>query len=229
MSLDTIFFDVGNTLVFPNPQETLAPLLTLGIVPTVQQFDRAERAAKRSLDEFYSRPRQADTDYNYWDAYYVHLLAELKVSNDELKRDLMARARTSANWDSVRPNTADVLRELRRKYRLAVISNADGRIVQLLERLGLAEFFETITDSGSVGYEKPDPRIFRTAISSSDAEPSRSMHVGDIYSVDYLGAVNVGMRALLLDRAGVYESDGYPRVDALEKIPGLLLWQDQPL
>lgn len=219
MALNTIFFDVGGTLVFPNPQGTLGPLFSRGIEPTAQHLNRAERAAKRALDDFYSKPRPVNTDHNYWDAYYTHLLGELGIDDDALKLDLMARARTSANWDRLQPNTANVLRELSRSYRLAVISNADGRIAQLLERLGVAEFFETITDSGKVGHEKPDPRIFAAAIGSVGADPARSLYIGDIYSVDYLGAQNSGMRALLLDRAGVYEDSPHPRVDSLELVP----------
>lgn len=219
MALDTIFFDVGGTLVFPNPQGTLGPLLDMGIRPAGPQLKRAERAAKRALDDFYSRPRAVNTDHNYWDAYYTQLLEDLRIADDVLKADLMARARTSANWDRVQPDTADVLSELSRSYRLAVISNADGHIEQLLERLGVAGFFQTITDSGRVGHEKPDPRIFAAAIASIGADPARSLYIGDIYSVDYVGAKNAGMEALLLDRAGVYEDTPHLRVDSLEKVP----------
>lgn len=226
MGLDTIFFDVGGTLVFPNPQGTLGPLFSRGIQPTAQHLNRAERAAKRALDDFYSKPRPVNTDHNYWDAYYTHLLGDLRIADDALKLELIACARTSANWDRLQPNTADILRELSRSYGLAVISNADGRIAELLERLGVAEFFQTITDSGKVGHEKPDPRIFAAAIDSVGADPSRSIYVGDIYSVDYLGARNSGMRGLLLDRAGVYEDAGYPRVASLEMVPGAVVRLD---
>lgn len=223
MAVDTIFFDVGGTLVFPNPQGTLGPLLDIGIEPSSQHLKHAERTAKRALDEFYSKPRPVNTDHNYWDAYYTALLGELGIADDALKLDLMARARTSANWDRLQPNTADILRELGRNYRLAVISNADGHIARLLERLGVANFFETITDSGQLGHEKPDPRIFAAAIASMGADPAQSLYIGDIYSVDYLGAQNSGMRALLLDRAGVYEETPHHRVDSLEMVPDAVL------
>jgi HAD superfamily hydrolase (TIGR01549 family) len=223
MAFETIFFDVGGTLVFPNPQGTLGPLLSRGVQPSVRQLNLAERAAKRVLDEFYSKPRPVNTDHNYWDAYYTHLLDEIGITDDALKLDLMARARTSANWDRLQPNTADILRKLSRSYRLAVISNADGHIAQLLDRLGVADFFETITDSGQLGHEKPDPRIFAAAIASMGADPTQSLYIGDIYSVDYLGAQNSGMRALLLDRAGVYEQTPHDRVDSLEAVPDAVL------
>lgn len=225
MPLETVFFDVGGTLVFQNPQATLGPLLDRGIEPSAQQLNRAERTAKRALDEFYSRPRPINTDYNYWDAYYTQLLGDLGITDNALKIDLMGRARTSANWDRLQPNTTETLRELSRSYRLAVISNADGRIAQLLERLGVAEFFQTITDSGKIGHEKPDPRIFAAAIDSVRADPARSIYIGDIYSVDYVGARNAGMASLLLDRAGVYDDMPYARIDSLEKVPAALLGQ----
>ena len=64
----------------------------------------------------------------------------------------------------------------------------------MLRKCGIAECFRTITDSGLVGYEKPHPEIFRQALKSMNAAPEEN-HVGDVYSVDYLGATGAGMLA----------------------------------
>ncbi len=68
-----------------------------------------------------------------------------------------------------------------------------------LQRCGIANCFRTITDSGVVGHEKPHPEIFRQALKSMNATPDESLYVGDVYSVDYLGATGAGMQAILMD------------------------------
>jgi putative hydrolase of the HAD superfamily len=92
----------------------------------------------------------------------------------------------------------------------------------VLARCGLAEGFLTITDSGVVGREKPDPVIFETALKSVAARPEESLYVGDVYSVDYLGAKRAGMQALLFDVPGAYRDRGLPRVESLEELAGMI-------
>jgi FMN phosphatase YigB (HAD superfamily) len=55
------------------------------------------------------------------------------------------------------------------------------------------------------------------------AEPEQSLYVGDVYSVDYLGATGAGMQALLFDVAGTYRELGLPRVESLEELEEELL------
>jgi FMN phosphatase YigB (HAD superfamily) len=96
-----------------------------------------------------------------------------------------------------------------------VISNADGRIEQVLSRCGVADCFESITDSGIVGVEKPRREIFAAALESMTAQADESLYVGDVYSVDYLEARAAGMQAVLLDVAGAYRDNKMARVDSL--------------
>jgi HAD superfamily hydrolase (TIGR01549 family) len=110
------------------------------------------------------------------------------------------------------------LARLRRDYRLAVISNADGRILEVLRRAGVAAYFERIIDSGQVGYEKPDRRIFQAALEAMGAAAGESLYVGDIYAVDYRGATGVGMKAVLIDPMGVYREWQVPRVESLAEL-----------
>ena len=92
----------------------------------------------------------------------------------------------------------------------------------MLRKCGIAECFRTITDSGLVGYEKPHPEIFRQALQSMNAAPEESLYVGDVYSVDYLGATGAGMSAVLMDIAGAYRDKGVPRVESLEELQAVL-------
>ena len=74
----------------------------------------------------------------------------------------------------------------------------------MLRRCGIADCFASITDSGNVGHEKPHPAVFEAALRAMKADPAESLYVGDVYSVDYVGARKVEMQAVLFDVAGTY-------------------------
>jgi putative hydrolase of the HAD superfamily len=122
----------------------------------------------------------------------------------------------------MRPGTRAALEHIARRYQIAVISNADGKIAEILGRCGIADCFRTITDSGIVGHEKPHPRIFETALASLGAQPAECVYVGDVYAVDYRGATRAGMEAVLFDVCGAYRDKGLPRVETLEELLDLL-------
>jgi putative hydrolase of the HAD superfamily len=222
-SLDVIFFDAGNTLVFPDLNRTLAPLNERGIDPTRAQLHAAERAARRRRDECAANGAARLNDEQYWQLYHSMLLASLGVDDPALRDALVACSRRSVNWEFVLPGTRTVLAELQRKYRLGVISNADGHIGELLDRVGLGGCFEVVIDSGNVGIEKPDVRIFRAALDAMKVEPAAAIYIGDVYSIDYLGAQNAGMRAMLFDVCGAYADGNLDRVESLEELRDRLL------
>ena len=215
--LTTIFFDAGNTLVFANAERTLAPLHGRGVRPQAQQLHAAERQAKAELDRANAGSGHY-TDRQYWDTYYGFLLKSLGIEDTGLHDALVTASRTSGNWDVVRPGTREILLQLARKYRLGVISNSDGGMENLLRNCGLGECFLGYTDSGRVGCEKPHPAIFRAALQQLSAQPESSLYVGDVYSVDYLGATRAGMQAMLFDVSGTYRESGLPRVESLEEL-----------
>jgi putative hydrolase of the HAD superfamily len=220
LPLKAVFFDVGNTLLFPNWSVILAPLHHRNIVLTIEQWHAIERTTKKEFDNMLERHGHAD--HSYWYLFYSHLLDELQIKDESIRDSLVGATRISANWSRPRPGTRNVLQRLARRYRLGVISNADGKIADLLARSGIADCFETITDSGLVGYEKPHPAIFEAALSSLGVPPRESLYVGDVHSVDYLGATRVGMQATLFDVAGAYREGGLPRVASLEELEARL-------
>ncbi len=102
------------------------------------------------------------------------------------------------------------------RLRLAVVSNWDERLPRLLAALGLAGAFEAVVVSAAVGFEKPHPRIFETALERLALAPSEVVHVGDHEIEDVEGARAVGMAALRLARAGGGD------LASLAELPGAL-------
>jgi HAD superfamily hydrolase (TIGR01509 family) len=217
MSERLVFFDVGNTLLFPNRANILAPIPGERH-PTLEQWRALERKTKNEFDHGMQNGR---VDHGFWWTFHTHLLADLG-EGVALRDPLVENTRNSANWDQILPGTRESLQRIRETFRIAVISNSDGHIDRVLARCGIADCFESITDSGIVGVEKPRREIFAAALKAMNARAEDSVYVGDVYSVDYVGARNAGMNAVLFDVSGAYKYRDLPRVESLDQLENWL-------
>ncbi len=97
------------------------------------------------------------------------------------------------------PDAKEVLTQLHnRKIKVAVLSNFDSRLVNILKALDVADFFDAIVYSTLVGAAKPDAKIFLAAMAALGVEAKDTLHVGDDRIADYEGARACGMHALLI-------------------------------
>lgn len=213
-----IFFDVGNTLLFPNRARMLAPVAPEKH-PGLDAWQALERRTKLEFDQGLISGK---IDHGFWWTFHTHLLNELNAFEKGVRDTLVENTQNSANWDQILPGTREALDRIRERYAIAVISNADGRIDTVLSRCGICDCFASITDSGIVGHEKPHPEIFAAALREMKADPAESLYVGDVYSVDYTGARNAGMDAVLFDVSGAYRDRGLPRVESLSELESWL-------
>jgi putative hydrolase of the HAD superfamily len=90
----------------------------------------------------------------------------------------------------------------------------------LFRDLGILGHFDHVIDSGIVGVEKPDPRIFRIALDRFGIPASRALHLGDFFASDVLGARAAGIRHALIDPFGHYEGEhaDVPRVPGATEV-----------
>lgn len=218
---EAVLFDVGNTLLFPNWPRILGPLRARGVSPGPNELQETERRTKNKFDQEMGT-RHGKVDHSFWEIFYTRLLEAVGQSDVGLRQELIQATHTSANWDIIQPNTREILQRLAQRFRLGVISNADGRIDQVLTVCGIGDCFLHIFDSGIVGHEKPHPAIFAAALEKMMIPAERAIYVGDVFSVDYVGATKVGMQAVLMDRAGAYRDNGLPRVESLPELEMVL-------
>ena len=209
-----IFFDVGNTLLFPNRARILAPL-PAEKHPTLAAWQALERRTKQEFDQC---QMSGKVDHGFWWSFHTSLLQECDALEDGVRKALIENTQNSANWDQILPGTREALERIRQGYAVAVISNSDGRIDAVLRRCEICDCFASMTDSGNVGHEKPHPAIFAAALREMNADPAESLYVGDVYSIDYVGARNAGMQAVLFDVAGAYRERELPRVESLQEL-----------
>ncbi|XP_069842376.1 haloacid dehalogenase-like hydrolase domain-containing protein 3 [Dendropsophus ebraccatus] len=115
-----------------------------------------------------------------------------------LAEALYADFQTSKNWE-VLPGAREALKgcaELGLK--MAVISNFDRRLEDILRNVGLDGHFDFVLTSESAGVAKPDVAIFHKALKLGDVIPQCAAHVGDDYMNDYKAARQAGMYSFLL-------------------------------
>ena len=211
--IDTIFLDVGNTLISIDFDWIAAELSARGFACEPASVRRAEAAARPGYSQLlFVDGVEAGTDLflTYLTAMFERLdvTAALPSSNlrdlvTELRPVLRPDGRASVLWRAVMPQVPEALARMRDMgLTLVVVSNSDGTAERSLEAAGLRPYLDFVIDSAIVGYEKPDPRIFEHGLRQTGARAERTLHVGDLYHADVTGARAAGIHAVLLDPYG---------------------------
>jgi putative hydrolase of the HAD superfamily len=148
-------------------------------------------------------PREND-DKGWWRELVDLVLARVAPSLSELDRDnffeiAFEHFAKPGVWE-LYPEVPDVMKQLRPRFQLAVISNFDGRLRFILEHLGISKFFAHIFTSSEIGADKPDPEIYLRALKLIDLKANEVLHVGDDPERDWEAASTAGLSIFRLDR-----------------------------
>jgi putative hydrolase of the HAD superfamily len=103
----------------------------------------------------------------------------------------------------------EILDYLKPKYNLHIITNGFQEIQDnKLKNSNIAHYFKTITNSEMAGVKKPNPVIFKYAITEANASKTNSIMIGDCIEADVNGALNFGMDAILfnIDTSKTFEN-----------------------
>jgi putative hydrolase of the HAD superfamily len=120
------------------------------------------------------------------------------------------------------PDVVPTLTALRGEgRRLVIVSNWDCSLPEWLGPPGLLALVDGVVTSADVGAAKPDPRIFRRGLELAGGRPQDAVHVGDSVANDVEGARALGIRAVLLQRAGDPPA-GVDHIRSLVELPSLL-------
>lgn len=208
--IDTVFFDVGNTLLSIDFDWVSEELSARGLRTTSGAIRRAEAAARPQVSAGIAERKDKESQETF-SFYFGLVLQQLDVAREigeagvsdlalELTPILRGPGQTQRLWSWLIPGVPDALRAMEQAgLQLAVVSNSDGSVESALVGSGLRGHFQVVMDSHLVGHEKPDPRIFEHALELCGADPRRTLHVGDLYAADVVGARAAGVHAVLLD------------------------------
>ena len=177
----------------------------LGLKLDAAKLDSAFHTAWSSMPirKAIDGPREND-DKDWWREVVDNVLREVAPTLHELDRDnffeiTYEHFAEAGVWE-IYPEVVEILENLQPQFRLAVVSNFDGRLRMILEHLGISKFFSHVFVSSEVGADKPDPEIFRRALKFMRLEPNEALHVGDDPERDWKAATAAGLRVFKLER-----------------------------
>jgi HAD superfamily hydrolase (TIGR01509 family) len=221
MALETVFLDAGGVLLYPNWWRVSEALARHGVTVAPEALIRADVVARRELDDLkvIGGTTDASRGWLFFDLVLAHAGTARSEGTAAALAELHAYHTASNLWEYVPPDVIPALETLRaRGLRLVVVSNANGTLLAHMDRIGMTARFDVILDSADEGVEKPDPRFFEIALARSGARKGTTIHVGDLYYVDVVGARSAGLRAILLDEADLRPDADCPRVRSLDEL-----------
>ncbi len=212
IDVDVVFFDAAGTLF--KVRGSVGAIYNriaqkFGVTSDEKEVETDFRAAfqAKSLEGFPPRAvlgLQAEKDW--WFEVVRRVFAGLMQPQalEAYFDEVFETFRGAASWE-LYPDTRECLESLRsRGYRLAVLSNFDSRLFDVLANLRIDSYFEQVVLSWHAGSAKPDPSLFFKALEAMHVAARRSAHVGDSLRDDAAGASAAGLAAVLLDRDGRY-------------------------
>lgn len=212
-----VLFDAGNTLIFLDHEALLAAAGARAADLSARTLSKAETLAKKS----YEAGMTAGMDHEQgWHLYMRTMFSA--VGLDAAEAEAAAREARRLHdefnlWRKVPDDLRPALERGRaRGLRFGVVSNSEGTIAQLLERVELGGYFEHVLDSAVEGVRKPDPEIFRRALARMQVNGADALYAGDIPRVDVEGARAAGMEAVLIDAL-----DHYPDYTGALRFPSV--------
>jgi len=221
VTIETVLLDAGGVLVSPNWERVSETLVRHGIQVSADALRDAEPEARFAIDETHRVATTSDADRGsvYFDLVFAKGGVPAGAARQRALEDLWAYHTEHNLWEYVAPDVAPALERLVAiPVRLAIASNANGVLHRMLDRVGLTRYFHAICDSCVEGVEKPDPRFFQIVLDRAGGRAETTIHVGDLYHVDVVGARRAGLRALLLDPHGLYGDYDAERIRSLDEL-----------
>ena len=197
-----ISFDAGQTLIDLDDAMLARALGAAGAPIDASAVDGAMAVAWLTYDRLVGRGALLP-----WHQLMTALLGELGLAAARIP-GLVAQlwdAHLQANfWRRPGEGMIELVDQLRAaNVRVGVLSNSEGHLAELLDGIGWHGRFDMVIDSGVVGVEKPDPRIFAMAAERLDCPLTGLIHIGDSRTADVDGAVAAGARAIGFGRCVV--------------------------
>ena len=224
-----VLLDVGGIFHLPSHERVLGAFARGGFTARAEDLDRAH----------YHGATCFVTDYEgempwreLWHAYLVEYARACGVGDDmynDVHEHLDAEFATAGLWSRIIPGSVDGLRKLAATgVKLGIVSNADGSVAARLREQevlqvgpGMGVEVGCVIDSGEVGVNKPNPRIFAIALDAMGVEPHEAWDLGDMPGIDVVGARAAGIRPFVIDPYGLHGGATYDTVSSLEALASL--------
>jgi putative hydrolase of the HAD superfamily len=227
---DAVFFDAANTLLYPYPSVGAIYAEVAGRYGVITDSGAVQRAFGKSWTNVQALAQNDPVRYGvgepdgrrFWRTLVHDVFSQIALPDafDAFFEELYLLFAQPAVW-RLFPECREVLQTLREQgYIVGVISNWDTRLFDILHGLDLMSYFEHVSISAVVGWEKPHREIFQRATDAVDVVPARALHIGDSLHADVIGARQAGLQPLWLQRQKTSTSE-HPTIHSLH---GVLTW-----
>ncbi|HKJ27513.1 MAG TPA: HAD family hydrolase [Anaerolineales bacterium] len=231
---NTIIFDLDGTLRESIPMGDrflLDHAVSLGVrcepecLVQVRQWGHRYWASSEDLlidQETYGKGEPA-----FWENYARRTLENLGAPSHQV-RELapLLHQHMSEHYrpeDTIPEDVVPTLKKLRQAgFTLGVLTNRTDPVDDYMAKIGLAKHLDFYLAAGEIGVWKPDPGIFYYAMGVAGSRPQETVYIGDNYYADVVGAENVDITGVLIDREGIFPDIDCLRVDAIGELPDLV-------
>ena len=234
-SIRTIFFDAGFTLLQPFPSTAEVCQRVCRQLDLHVDLPQMQQRLQEAEDLYFRQTRlnntwaEEETINAFWIELYAATVRPLIAEHDERRISILATAINEeftkhTNWQLF-PDVLPTLQTLRaRGYHMGVISDWGIGLGPLLRELHVTPYIDCLTVSALARYAKPSPHLYDLALQRANAIPDYSIHIGDSYIHDVLGARSVGIHPILLDRLDLLSTQKIdcPVVHSLRELLNLL-------
>ena len=226
MAVELLSLDAGGVLVFPNFERISNTFARHGISVSPEALRTADPYGRFAVDTADRVAATSDADRG--SMHFRIMLQRAGVPADAriqpALNELWSYHAEHNLWEYVPPDVVPALERLTATgLPLAIGSNANGIIDRVFERSGLRRYFSMICDSQVEGVEKPDRRFFEILVARAGGRPETTLHVGDLYHVDVVGARRAGLQTMLLDPHDLYADFDVTRVKSLNELATLVI------
>lgn len=204
-----VFLDAGGVLVLPDAEVIVEELRGVGIEIDAARTTRAHYVGMHAVDRA--------EKFSWWEYNHAYVDAIGITGHDvETARKAVDRAFARMEWHLPIVESMNALAELEERVKVAVVSNSDGTVEDILRRRHVK--IPTIIDSHHVGVAKPDPAIFDLAFEAVGVSAGEAVHVGDSIRFDVEGARAAGVRPLHFDPFNVCDASDHEHIRSLRDL-----------
>ena len=225
MAIDVLSLDAGGVLVFPNFERISDTFARHGIAVSPDALRAADPHGRFAVDtaQHVAVMNDADRGSMHFRVMFERAGVPADAPLGTVFDELWAYHSAHNLWEYVPPDVVPALERLAATgVTLAIGSNANGIIHRVFERAGLRRYFSVICDSHVEGVEKPDRRFFEILVARAGGHPETTLHIGDLFHVDVLGARSAGLQAMLLDPHDLYVGYDVRRVKNLSELAAVV-------
>lgn len=165
MKIETLFLDIGGVILDPDKRFWTRLETDHGVAPGAEELFYGEEGPWNAC-------KTGQLSYEDYVTEMAHRLG--------LERQVLHALRAELEWVVIGP-MVDWVRQVKASHgpRIVVVSNADTTLEERLEILQVASLFDAVINSARVGLAKPDPEIYRLALTYTSSEPGACLFVDD--------------------------------------------------